>query len=633
MPIPDHLIEEIRQRADLVEILSEHTRLKRTGKTWRGPCPLHGGEGPNFSVDPAKGFYKCFVCGEAGTVYNFLMKQLGMTFPEAVRWTAARVGIEVPDEREQRRDREDDPNRVLYEVNSFAAQWFREQLAGPGGERAREYLERRGITAETVERFGLGWAPESYDAFGTAARKAGFHTADLLAVGLVKEAKKTGREPYDAFRGRVIFPIEDLGGRVLAFGGRVIEQVEEHVPKYLNSPESPVYHKGSTLYGLGWSRGAIRRAEVALVVEGYMDYVSLAAHGVPNAVAPLGTAMTEEQAALIANYTSRAILLYDSDKAGLRATFRNGDQLLRAGVEVLVATLPEGEDPDSLLRAQGDEALRRYLDDAIDVMERKLQLLDRKGLFTSIKGTRRAIDVLLPTVRAAKDQVLRGVYLKRISDRTGVPVETLEREAAAVQELPRTFAEVHGERRREEAYGRRQGDRPGERPRFTGRPGAAQVRVRMGAERNLLMMMFHSEQWVAQSAEFVGPDEFQDPDYRRLYRVLLETEGRRDPEGRWLLEFPEDLAADVEAVRHDAEHHDWSGAPAFFAENMDKLLARPMEREIRELKHDAPTGNDMDPAILARMTEQLAFRRENRHLKLKPGVLDPDDPILSRERR
>ncbi|HEX2078309.1 MAG TPA: DNA primase [Longimicrobium sp.] len=633
MPIPDHLVEEIRQRADLVEILSEHTRLKRTGKTWRGPCPLHGGEGPNFSVDPAKGFYKCFVCGEAGTVYNFLMKQLGMTFPEAVRWTAGRVGIEVPDEREQRRDREDDPNRVLYEVNAFAAQWFREQLAAPGGQRAREYLERRGITPETVERFGLGWAPESYDAFGTAARRAGFHTADLLAVGLVKEAKKTGREPYDAFRGRVIFPIEDLGGRVLAFGGRVIEQVEEHVPKYLNSPESPIYHKGSTLYGLGWSRGAIRREEVALVVEGYMDYVSLAAHGVPNAVAPLGTAMTEEQAALIANYTSRAILLYDSDKAGLKATFRNGDQLLRAGVEVLVATLPEGEDPDSLVRAQGADALRRYLADAIDVMERKLQLLDRKGLFTSIKGTRRAIDVLLPTVRAAKDQVLRGVYLKRISDRTGVPVETLEREAAAVQELPRTFAQVHDERRREEAYGRRQGDRPDGRPRFMGRPGAAQVRVRMGAERNLLMMMFHSEHWVAQSAEFVGPDEFQDPDYRRLYRVLLETEGRRDPEGRWLLEFPEDLAADVEAVRHDAQHHDWSGAPAFFAENMDKLLARPMEREIRELKHDAPTGDDMDPEILARMTQQLAFRRENKHLKIKPGVLDPDDPILSRERR
>lgn len=633
MPIPDHLVEEIRQRADLVEILSEHTRLKRTGKTWRGPCPLHGGEGPNFSVDPAKGFYKCFVCGEAGTVYNFMMKHLGMTFPEAVRWTAARVGVEVPDERDQQRDREEDPNRVLYEVNGFAAKWFREQLAAPGGQRARDYLARRGITPESIERFGLGWAPEEWDALGTAARKAGFHTADLLALGLVKEAKKTGREPYDAFRGRVIFPIEDLGGRVLAFGGRVLEQVEEHVPKYLNSPESPVYTKGRTLYGLGWSRGSIRKEEVALVVEGYMDYVSLAAHGITHAVAPLGTAMTDEQASLIANYTSRAILLYDSDKAGLKATFRNGDQLLRAGVEVLVATLPEGEDPDSLVRAQGADALRRYLDDALDVMERKLQLLDRKGLFTSIKGTRRAIDVLLPTVRAARNEVVRGLYLKRMSDRTGVPVESLTAEAASVTEQPRTFNEVHQQRRRED----RERDR--ERPRYQAdlgqryepRPKPA-MRVRMGAERNLLMMMFNAERWVEECAKFVGPDDFQDPDYRRLFRVLIETEGRRDPEGRWLLEFPEDLAGDVESIRHDTEHHDWTGATAFFAENMDRILARPMERQFREIKQDAPSDGDFDLDILERMKDQLAFKRENKHLKMRHGILDPNDPIL-RERR
>jgi DNA primase len=633
LPIPDHLVEEIRQRADLVEILSEHTRLKRTGKTWRGPCPLHGGEGPNFSVDPAKGFYKCFVCGEAGTVYNFMMKHLGMTFPEAVRWTAARVGVEVPDERDQQRDREEDPNRVLYEVNGFAAKWFREQLAAPGGQRARDYLTKRGITPESIERFGLGWAPEEWDALGTAARKAGFHTADLLALGLVKEAKKTGREPYDAFRGRVIFPIEDLGGRVLAFGGRVLEQVEEHVPKYLNSPESPVYTKGRTLYGLGWSRGSIRKEEVALVVEGYMDYVSLAAHGITHAVAPLGTAMTDEQASLIANYTSRAILLYDSDKAGLKATFRNGDQLLRAGVEVLVATLPEGEDPDSLVRAQGADALRRYLDDALDVMERKLQLLDRRGAFTSIKGTRRAIDVLLPTVRAARNEVVRGLYLKRMSDRTGVPVESLTAEAASVTEQPRTFNEVHQQRRREDRE--RERDRPRYQAdlgqRYEPRPRPA-MRVRMGAERNLLMMMFNAERWVEECAKFVGPDDFQDPDYRRLFRVLIETEGRRDPEGRWLLEFPEDLAGDVESIRHDTEHHDWTGATAFFAENMDRILARPMERQFREIKQDAPSDDDFDLDILERMKDQLAFKRENKHLKMRHGILDPNDPIL-RERR
>jgi DNA primase len=653
LPIPDHLVEDIRQRADIVEILSEHTRLRRTGKTYRGPCPLHGGEGPNFSVDPAKGFYKCFTCGEGGTVYSFLMKHLGMTYPEAIRWVAERVGVEIPDEREERRAQAEDPNRLLYEINGFAAKWFRDQLASPDGAEARDYLKRRGITPETIERFGLGWAPESFDALGTAARKAGYHGADLLTLGLLKEPKKAGRDPYDTFRGRVIFPIEDLGGRVLGFGGRVLQQVEAHIPKYLNSPESEIYHKGSTLYGLGWSRGSIRKEEVALVVEGYMDYVSLAAHGVTHAVAPLGTAMTEEQAALVRQYAPRAILLYDSDKAGLKATFRNGDQLLRAGVEVLVATLPEGEDPDSLVRAQGADALRRYLDDAVDVLERKLLLLDRKNFFGSIKGTRRAIDLLLPTVRATRDEVLRGVYLKRISDRTGVPVDALTREAAEVADAP-TRREMRGqqrqeqEQRRDEGRGGGRGDGGRDRQQWHGpsRGGERQggrwnadrplptpaLRLRMGAERNLLMMMFHSERWVEECAKFVGPDDFQDPDYRRLFRVLIETEGRRDPEGRWLLEFPEELAGDVETVRGDAEHYDWSGAPVFFAENMDRILARPLEREAREIKHRAQSGGEADPDMLAELQQRLLLKRENRNLKVRPGILDPDDPILRRDR-
>jgi DNA primase len=425
---------------------------------------------------------------------------------------------------------------------------------------------------------------------------------------------------------------------VLAFGGRILEPVE-NTPKYLNSPESAIYHKGSTLYGLGWSRGSIRKEEVALVVEGYMDYVSLAAHGISHAVAPLGTAMTEGQAALIAQYAPRAILLYDSDKAGLKATFRNGDQLLRAGVEVLVATLPEGEDPDSLVRAQGAAALRRYLDDAIDVMERKLQLLDRKGLFTSIKGTRRAVDVLLPTVRAAKDGVVRGLYLKRISDRTGVPVEALEKEVRDGGEASRLPLDARGEPRREtrgaryqanlsDRYGQRAPAPGGDRP----RRATPQLRLRMGAERNLLMMMFQSERWVEEVAKFVGPAEFLDPDYRQLFRVLIETEGRRDLEGRWLLEFPEDLAGDVEAIRQQAEHHDWSGAPVFFAENMDQMLARPVEKEFRDLKHDAPSGGQMDADIIARLDEKLALKRENKHLRVKPGILDPDDPIMNERR-
>src|SRR5690606_27891730 len=279
MPISDALLEEVRQRADLVEIVSEHTTLKRSGRTFRGPCPLHGGEGPNFSVDPSRNVFKCFTCGESGDVFSFPMKMLGLGFLEAVRFVAERAGIEIPED-EPGEPRED-PNAPLYEANAFAAEWFQRQLREPAGERARAYLEGRGIDEAAVERFGLGWAPESWDALSEAARRRGIASDVLLAVGLAKSPAR-GRDPYDAFRGRLTFPIEDLGGRVVGFGGRVIGQVEEHIPKYLNSPESPIYHKGELLYGLSWSRGAIRRAENALVVEGYMDYVSLAARGVEN---------------------------------------------------------------------------------------------------------------------------------------------------------------------------------------------------------------------------------------------------------------------------------------------------------------------------------------------------------------
>ena len=255
----------------------------------------------------------------------------------------------------------------------------------------------------------------------------------------MKESQKGGREPYDAFRGRVIFPIEDLsGGRVVAFGGRILGEAEEHVPKYLNSPETPVYTKGRTLYGLGWARNAIRREEAALVVEGYMDYVSLASHGVGQRG---GAAGDGDDAG--AGGAHRPLLRprhppLRQRQAGLKATFRSGDELLRAGMEVLVATLPQGEDPDWLVRGQGPAALKQLPGRRGGrAGARRSRSWSGKDFFGSIRGTRQAVDVLLPTVRAAGDEVLRGVYIQRISEKTGVPRDTLEREAA---ELPRTSA-------------------------------------------------------------------------------------------------------------------------------------------------------------------------------------------------
>ena len=627
MPIPDHLVEQIRESADMVEIISEHTRLKRSGKTFRGPCPLHGGEGPNFSVDPAKGFYKCFVCGEGGTVYTFLMKHLGMSYPDAIRHVAERVGIEVPDERQERP--EEDPHRHYYEVNSFARDWFRKQLwETDGGRAAREYLEKRGVTREHAERFELGWAPEEWNGFSEAARKHGIPDWLMLELGLLKESK-SGRDPYDVFRGRVIFPILDLQGRVVAFGGRILGTAEEHVPKYLNSPETPIYTKGRTLYGLNWAKNVIRREESALVVEGYMDWVSLASHGVGHGVAPLGTAMTEEQAQLIARYCERAILLYDSDKAGLKATFRSGDELLRAGVEVLVATLPQGEDPDSLVRTQGADALRRYLNDAVDVLERKIQILERRNYFGSIKGTRQAIDSLLPTVRAAADEVLRGVYIQRISTKTGVPRETLEREAA---EIP--------------AHEHRAGpaDRRQRESRDAGPPGrraddvavmTRRVQEMNLPERILLLLMFRDEAWVERAAAEVSPGDFRDARYAAVFAGLIEAEGRRDGDGEWLSVFPPEVLPLVEELRGDPQAVTLTPADQFFMGSLQLVRARSIQARLVEIDRELNVADAEHQLLLFREKKQLTEELRGptgymRKAGLRSTMMTSERPVMGR---
>jgi DNA primase len=497
--IPDEVIDEVRARADIVDIIGEVVPLKKSGREYKANCPFHEERTPSFYVVPDKGFYKCFGCGKSGSVFDFVMERMGMDFVEAVKYVAGRAGVEVVERRRGRA--EDDPNRPLYEMTAFAQSWFRSQLLDESvGAPARAYLEGRGIGAEVAERFGLGFAPDEWRAFREAAEKHGFDEAMLLELGLLKQSERS-REPYDGFRGRIMFPIEALGGKVIAFGGRILEG---DGPKYINSPETPIFHKGRNLYGLSWAKNVIRREESALVVEGYMDVVSLAAAGFETAVAPLGTAMTAEQAVLLSRYCKRVLLLFDSDAAGLRATFKAGDVLLEAGMHPAVVTLPEGEDPDTLVRAAGPAALRALLDDAIDVLDRKIQILEERDYFSSIERKRSAVDRLLPTIRAATDPALRDIYVSRVSDVTGVRRETLEAEAAKAKGTSSSsFA-------------------PRPKP---GRPRAPS----MGAERQLLKLMVRGVDWVERAAELVAPEDFEDPYHRAIFLALLDEPELRAP--------------------------------------------------------------------------------------------------------
>lgn len=582
--IPDPVVEEVRARADIVEIVGEHVPLKRAGKEFRALCPFHTEKTPSFYVVPSKGFYKCFGCGESGDVFTFLMKRQGLEFQDAVRVLAARVGVEIPDERAVRR--EEDAHRAVREAVAFAADYYRRTLwESAAGERARRYLAGRGIEREAAERFQLGAAPDEWRALRDAARKHGIADEVLLDAGLIKRSERS-EEPYDRLRDRLVFPICDVAGRVVAFGGRVLGRAAEAVPKYLNSPDTPIYRKGHLLYGLNWARGAIRRDGAALVVEGYMDYVSLAARGLENVVAGLGTAITPEQAGLLARYSRTAYLLYDSDPAGLRATFRAGDALLRAGVHPLVVTLPPGEDPDSVVRAGGAQALRPSLDGAVDVLERKLQILAEHGYLEGADGLRRALDRLLPTLRAAADPALRDIYVARVAERTGVRRETLEAELApGGGRTPRPA-------RRE----------PAAPPAGGGRGKAREEQ--WAAERLLLTLLLADPSRVEPAANAVRAEEFRDPLHRQLFELLVRNgvpAGDEDVAGL----SPEARARLLELRR---ERPAVTDGDQMFADVVASLRIPGILRRIGEVERLLKTSPESRHEELAR--ERLRLQRE-----------------------
>ena len=427
--IPDDEVDRVLDAADIIAIIGEHVRLKRVGNSWRGPCPFHHGKGDNFSIMPGRG-YRCWVCGETGSVFTFVQKQLGMDFVEAVKHVGAKSGIEVREV--TRATQGPDPREPLWEVVAATADFFQKTLWNdPEASAARDYLAKRAISREVAERFSLGFSPWPAAAVRRHLDSLGFPLERQVRSGVLKE--DDSRETRPRFRGRLMFPIHDARGRAVGFGGRSIDGGE---PKYINSAESEIYSKGSLLYHLHEARYAIRKAERVLLVEGYFDVVRTAAAGIDEVVAPLGTALTREQVRLIRRYTPNVFLMYDSDTAGLKATFRAGDSLLHEGASVRVVTLPEGEDPDTFVARFGEAGLEKELRASVDVFDRKLQLLQRGGWFDDLTKARKAIDRLLPTIRAATDPVTRDLYLNSAAKASGVDRDTLAREAATAPAAP-----------------------------------------------------------------------------------------------------------------------------------------------------------------------------------------------------
>ncbi|MEX2177935.1 MAG: DNA primase [Gemmatimonadaceae bacterium] len=502
--IPDEVVDQVREHADIVAIVGELVKLKRVGTSYRGPCPFHQGKDPNFSVSP-KGGFNCFVCHEKGDVFTFVQKRLGLDFVEAVKYVGGKSGVDV---REVSRDRagEKDPREGFWEINAAAAEFFRAVLWDDSvGAPAREYLAGRRLARDVADRFGLGFAPRDPGLLRAHLEKLGFDDSRRVASGLFV-VRNEGEESVSRFRNRLMFPIYDVQARVIAFGGRVIGPGE---PKYLNSAESPTFSKGSTLYGLNWAKQAIRREERVLLVEGYFDCLRLITSGVECTIAPLGTALTEAQAELIRKYTRTVFLLYDSDRAGLKATFRAGDVLLRQGIKVHVVTLPEGDDPDTYVNSHGREQLEALLANAIDVFERKLQILQRGGWFADLRRKRVALDHLMPTLRSASDLMTRGLYLARAAETVGVSPQVLEEELRQPQPKRQSAPAYRGE-----APAAPRARTQERRPEFA----AAGV----SAERELIRLLIHRRHDIEVVAERVGVDSFRERSLSQIFTRLLE---------------------------------------------------------------------------------------------------------------
>ena len=446
--ISETVLREIQDRLNLVEVIGGYVSLKKTGRNFKGLCPFHSEKTPSFLIYPDKQFFICYGCCVGGDLVTFAMKVEKLEFLEAVELLAEKAGVEIP--RSSGAGGASRRNPELYRAHELAAQFYQKLLQeSPEAEEARGYLSKRGLEESTWREFGLGFAPQRWDGLVQRTAEEGISGSVLEAAGLAV-ARESGGGWYDRFRARVIFPIWDSRGRVIAFGGRLYQERAEG-PKYLNSPETELYVKGKLLYGLHRATPQIREKDFCIVVEGYVDVVTPFQHGIRNVVASMGTSLTDSQVKLLRRLTRHVVMVYDGDAAGEAATLRGLDLFLEAEMRVKVAVLPAGTDPDSLIRHHGVEAFTRCLQESKDLFDYRLGLLMKQYSPREMEGRIRICQDLLPTLKRVPNTIQRADYIRRLAellaldekvlwaemervrtDRVSGPVETRVRTAEAI---------------------------------------------------------------------------------------------------------------------------------------------------------------------------------------------------------
>ncbi|MBN2564829.1 MAG: DNA primase [Candidatus Eisenbacteria bacterium] len=496
--IPERIIEEIRAANDIVDVIAERIPVKRAGRNFRALCPFHDEKTPSFNINPERQIYHCFGCGVGGNAITFVMEYDKIGFVEAVQELAARAGIQLPDSASDVSE-EGDP---IFAANALALRYFRETLAGRDGEAAREYWKGRGVSSEATESFRIGYAPPGWDGLLSLAQKEGIGPQHLEDAGLVIRRERGGF--YDRFRDRVIFPLLWTGGRTVGFGGRALGDQE---PKYLNSPETRVYHKGQYLYGLAQARLALRSSREAVLVEGYMDLLALWDGGFHNVVASAGTALTPEQARIIERYADRVFVAYDGDSAGRAAAVRAAELLVRHGLKVRVVSFPEGSDPDAFVRSKGPDALAERLAGASDFID-FLLLVNPPDTPERRESAARE---LLDTVAGIDDPIKADLMLEKIAEALSIDRGALTRaldgrRASAVRRAAAGSAGPSAGKDR-------------------GGPGDSAL---VAAQKGLLALLLEAGPEAGRVRQEVALDDFTEPVLRSLAERLLAAEGGGD---------------------------------------------------------------------------------------------------------
>jgi len=594
--IPEDTIELIRQSVDIIDVVSEFVTLNKRGRNFMGLCPFHDDHSPSMNVSQEKQIYKCFSCGAGGNVYTFLTELEKISFIEAVRKLAEQANIPLPEDRPEDNGSQEVFD-TLYGANELALKYFKHMLqTDPSGEPAREYLKSRGITEEIIENFSLGYAPNSWDGLLHVAGRRGFNPKVLEQAGLVM-ARKDDKGFYDRFRHRVMFPIVSHTGRTVAFGARALDPNEQ--AKYLNSPETPVYHKGSILYGLWKNRDALRSSGTAIVVEGYMDLIALAQADIHNTVASSGTALTTDHARLLKRYAEHTVLVFDGDAAGASASARGIGSLFEAGMETRVVTLEEGHDPDSYVRQHGTKAFLKLTEEAQPVIDFLLDWIKTREDLTTSDGKARAVESISEFLVRIKDEALRQFVIQETAQKLGTDETTI---IQVIQRAGRTA------RTRPQPSGSTQ--------QFTFDPAPR-------LERELLIHMMTKGATADKVLQDIKPEEFSNSAYRRIANLISSMRsGGQSPEVAVLLDHckEEDLSHVLSSLSMEMGIHNPNQTEAPLEDYIRTFRLKQLETSIDRLEAQLRSPDQT--------TDLKDIMQQHRELTLERNTfLESHDPL------